>query len=132
MALAASSSFAYSTKAKPRGLPLSRSIGRKTSRISPICENSVCTSVRVVLKSKLPTNTFADINPVTFCRRGARHRLRQGPSSQTLRPPGSKKWGRKPAEEENDEKRSVSLGSFASLPETAKLGRTLPRVGVGP
>src|SRR5437764_2998928 len=63
MALAASSSEVNSTKAKPRGRPLSRSIGRNTSRISPICENSVCTSVLVVLKSRFPTNTFADIFP---------------------------------------------------------------------
>src|ERR1051325_8132429 len=63
MAFAASSSEVNSTKAKPRGRPLSRSIGRNTSRISPICEKSDCTSAFVVLKSRFPTNTFDDIVP---------------------------------------------------------------------
>src|ERR1043165_7360888 len=38
-------------------------MGRNTSRISPICEKSDCTSAFVVLKSRFPTNTFDDIVP---------------------------------------------------------------------
>jgi hypothetical protein len=63
MALAASSSAVYSTNAKPRGRPVSRSIGRNTSRISPACAKSDCTSSRVVLKSRFPTKIFEPILP---------------------------------------------------------------------
>src|SRR5688572_22619362 len=63
MAAAASASFSYSTKAKPRGRPLSRSIGKNTSRTAPTCVNRSWTSVRVVLKSRFPTNTLAAIHP---------------------------------------------------------------------
>src|SRR5688572_14273504 len=58
MALAASSSVANSTKAKPRGLPVARSEGRKTSRIDPASWKSVSSCSLVVENSRLPTKTF--------------------------------------------------------------------------
>src|SRR5688500_9006508 len=58
MALAASSSVANSTKAKPRGLPVARSEGRKTSRIDPASWKSVSSCSLVVENSRLPTKTY--------------------------------------------------------------------------
>src|SRR6185503_4958641 len=58
MAAAASSSDEYSTKAKPRGRPVMRSEGRKTSTIEPACANNSSIWSLVVLNSRLPTNTL--------------------------------------------------------------------------
>src|SRR5262245_4652721 len=58
IASAALSGVTKVTNAKPRGRPLSRSRGRKTSEISPIGANSASNSSFVVLKLKLPTKTL--------------------------------------------------------------------------
>jgi len=59
IARAADSSSPNSTKAKPRGRPVLRSAGRKTSTISPADENSASISVGRVSKLRLPTKIFA-------------------------------------------------------------------------
>ena len=61
MALAASSVLEYSTKAKPRGRPVARSLGMYTSTISPASESRRVRSAWVVWKFRLPTKFFAGI-----------------------------------------------------------------------
>lgn len=58
-ARAASSSDSNVTKAKPRGRPLSRSVGRNTSETLPSWANSVSSSSRLDLKLRLPTKILA-------------------------------------------------------------------------
>lgn len=58
IAAAATSSVVYSTKAKPRGRPVIRSLGIETLTISPACANSSCSSSVVVSKLRLPTNSL--------------------------------------------------------------------------
>jgi RNA polymerase sigma factor (sigma-70 family) len=54
-AVSAISGVPMVTKAKPRGRPVSRSVGMATSRTSPNAANSVSTASAVVLNERLPT-----------------------------------------------------------------------------
>jgi hypothetical protein len=61
IASAASASLPNSTNAKPRGLPVARSVGRKTSTTVPAAARSVFSSSFVVRKLRLPTKTLTEI-----------------------------------------------------------------------
>ena len=58
IAAAAASAVENSTKAKPRGRPVSRSVGMKTLTISPAGANSARTCSDVVSKLRLPTKSL--------------------------------------------------------------------------
>jgi len=61
IASAASLGCANSTNAKPRGRPVSRSVGRCTLTTRPASASSAVNSSFVVLKFKLPTKTFVEM-----------------------------------------------------------------------
>jgi len=54
-------SSANSTKAKPRGRPVSRSVGTLASTTLPTAENASISSSRVTSKLRLPTKTFFEM-----------------------------------------------------------------------
>lgn len=60
------SSLSNSTNAKPRGRPVSRSVGTFASNTLPEAENASINSSRVTSKLRLPTKTFFEMGPFSL------------------------------------------------------------------
>lgn len=92
IAFAAASSSANSTKAKPRGRPVARSAGRKTSTMVPADEKRASISGASVSKLRLPTNTLAEMVCSFLPKNQRPWRFRVASVARLSPPPAPRSW----------------------------------------